>query len=210
MTLEEKLFELIKNHEEDGALKLLHENYNSIDLNKEVNMRVPIFSAINEKMYKLAIAIVSHPHFNPDIEDGFGESFLQSLIYLYCCDDISDEDKAFCEKIIRAMLDAARFDVNYKDLNDETALSICAEFPKTLWIIEKLLKFPKIDVNIVSDFQTDALGNAIRHKNIEAAKLIYASGKVKISDMHKKLAEGYEVDLNEIVPHVAYATVSSL
>ena len=75
MTLEEKLLELIKNHEEDSALKLLHENYNSIDLNKEVNMRVPIFSAINEKMYKLTIAIVSHPHFNPDIEDGFGESF---------------------------------------------------------------------------------------------------------------------------------------
>jgi hypothetical protein len=101
------LHKLIDEHDEIGAIKLIEENMDKVDVNYEFNMRMPVFSALNASMFKLFGKIVSHPKFNSKVEDGFGETLLQSLLYMYSADEVtssSEDEKSLIDMITAIMI----------------------------------------------------------------------------------------------------------
>lgn len=195
------LHKLIDENDEIGALKLLEKEGKDFNVNYEFNQRVPIISAVNNKMYNLFEKIVSHPMFDSSIEDGFGETFLESLIYLYGSDEISasKEEEKSLKRMITAILKSDTYDFNAKDLNSDTAINIACEYPKMLWIVEALASKKSVDINIVNDFECAALGDCIRNKNLEALKIIGKRPDVKVREEDKKLAKTYGINLNDYI-----------
>ena len=193
------LHKLIDENDEIGALKLLEKEGKDFNVNYEFNQRVPIISAVNNKMYNLFEKIVSHPKFDSSIEDGFGETLLESLIYLYGSDEISasKEEEKSLKRMITAILKSDTYDFNAKDLNSDTAINIACEYPKMLWIVEALASKKSVDINIVNDFECAALGDCIRNKNLEALKIIGKRPDVKVREEDKKLAKTYGINLND-------------
>lgn len=195
------LHKLIDENDEMGALKLLEKEGKDFNVNYEFNQRVPIISAVNNKMYTLFEKIVSHPKFDSSIEDGFGETLLESLIYLYGSDEISasKEEEKSLKRMIEAILKSETYDFNAKDLNSDTAINIACEYPKMLWIVKALASKKNVDINIVNDFECAALGDCIRNKNLEALKIIGQRPDVKVREADKKLAKSYNINLNEYI-----------
>jgi ssDNA-specific exonuclease RecJ len=195
------LHKLIDENDEIGALKLLEKEGKDFNVNYEFNQRVPIISAVNNKMYNLFEKIVSHPMFDSSIEDGFGETLLESLIYLYGSDEISasKEEEKSLKRMITAILKSDTYDFNAKDLNSDTAINIACEYPKMLWIVEALASKKSVDINIVNDFECAALGDCIRNKNLEALKIIGKRPDVKVREEDKKLAKTYGINLNDYI-----------
>ena len=195
------LHKLIDENDEIGAIKLLEKEGKNFNVNYEFNNRVPIISAVNNKMYNLFEKIVSHPKFDSSIEDGFGETLLESLIYLYGSDEISasKEEENSLKKMIIAILKSDTYDFNTKDLNSDTAINIACEYPKMVWIVEALASKKNVDVNIVNDFECAALGDCIRNKNLEALKIIGRRPDVKVREEDKKLAKTYGINLNDYI-----------
>ena len=193
------LHKLIDENDEIGALKLLEKEGKDFNVNYEFNQRVPIISAVNNKMYNLFEKIVSHPMFDSSIEDGFGETLLESLIYLYGSDEISasKEEEKSLKRMITAILKSDTYDFNAKDLNSDTTINIACEYPKMLWIVEALASKKSVDINIVNDFECAALGDCIRNKNLEALKIIGKRPDVKVREEDKKLAKTYGINLND-------------
>ena len=193
------LHKLIDENDEIGAIKLLEKEGKNFNVNYEFNQRVPIISAVNNKMYTLFEKIVSHPKFDSSIEDGFGETLLESLIYLYGSDEISasKEEEKSLKRMIIAILKSDTYDFNAKDLNSDTAINIACEYPKMLWIVEALASKKSVDINIVNDFECAALGDCIRNKNLEALKIIGKRPDVKVREEDKKLAKTYGINLND-------------
>ncbi len=195
------LHKLIDENDEMGALKLLEKEGKDFNVNYEFNQRVPIISAVNNKMYNLFEKIVSHPKFDSSIEDGFGETLLESLIYLYGSDEISasKEEEKSLKRMIEAILKSETYDFNAKDLNSDTAINIACEYPKMLWIVKALASKKNVDINIVNDFECAALGDCIRNKNLEALKIIGQRPDVKVREADKKLAKSYNINLDEYI-----------
>jgi hypothetical protein len=152
-------------------------------------------------MYTLFEKIVSHPKFDSSIEDGFGETLLESLIYLYGSDEISasKEEEKSLKRMIIAILKSDTYDFNAKDLNSDTAINIACEYPKMLWIVEALASKKNVDINIVNDFECAALGDCIRNKNLEALKIIGKRPDVKVREEDKKLAKTYGINLGDYI-----------
>ena len=195
------LHKLIDENDEIGAIKLLEKEGKNFNVNYEFNQRVPIISAVNNKMYTLFEKIVSHPKFDSSIEDGFGETLLESLIYLYGSDEISasKEEEKSLKRMIIAILKSDTYDFNAKDLNSDTAINIACEYPKMLWIVEALASKKNVDINIVNDFECAALGDCIRNKNLEALKIIGKRPDVKVREEDKKLAKTYGINLDDYI-----------
>ena len=195
------LHKLIDENDEIGALKLLEKEGKDFNVNYEFNQRIPIISAVNNKMYNLFEKIVSHPKFDSSIEDGFGETLLESLIYLYGSDEISasKEEEKSLKRMITAILKSDTYDFNAKDLNSDTAINIACEYPKMLWIVEALASKKSVDINIVNDFECAALGDCIRNKNLEALKIIGKRPDVKVREEDKKLAKTYGINLGDYI-----------
>jgi hypothetical protein len=195
------LHKLIDENDEIGAIKLLEKEGKDFNVNYEFNQRVPIISAVNNKMYTLFEKIVSHPKFDSSIEDGFGETLLESLIYLYGSDEISasKEEEKSLKRMITAILKSDTYDFNAKDLNSDTAINIACEYPKMLWIVEALASKKSVDINIVNDFECAALGDCIRNKNLEALKIIGKRPDVKVREEDKKLAKSYGINLGDYI-----------
>ena len=195
------LHKLIDENDEIGAIKLLEKEGKNFNVNYEFNQRVPIISAVNNKMYTLFEKIVSHPKFDSSIEDGFGETLLESLIYLYGSDEISasKEEEKSLKRMIIAILKSDTYDFNAKDLNSDTAINIACEYPKMLWIVEALASKKNVDSNIVNDCEWAALGDCIRNKNLEALKIIGKRPDVKVREEDKKLAKTYGINLSDYI-----------
>jgi hypothetical protein len=152
-------------------------------------------------MYTLFEKIVGHPKFDSSIEDGFGETLLESLIYLYSSDEISasKEEESSLKKMINAILKSDTYDFNVKDLNSDTAINIACEFPKMLWVVKALASKKNVDINVVNDFECAALGNCIRSKNLEALKIIGKRPDVKVREEDKKLAKSCGINLSDYI-----------
>ena len=195
------LHKYIDENDEIGAIKLIEKEGNNFNVNYEFNQRVPIISAVNMKMFDLFEKIVNHPKFDSSIEDGFGETLLESLLYLYGSDEISasKEEEASLKRMIVAILKSDTYDYNAKDLNSDTAINIACEYTKMLWIVKALASKKNVDVNVVNDFETAALGGCIRNKNFEALRVIGQRPDLKVTDADKKLAKSYGIDLNEYI-----------
>ena len=195
------LHKLIDENDELGAIELINKEGNNIDVNYEFNTRVPVFSAINNKMYKLFDAIVNHPKFNSKIEDGFGETLLESLLYLHGSDEIvtSKEDNKLLTTMIKSILSSKTFDFNTLDLNHDTAINVACEFPSQVWVVKILAAKKNVNVNNVNDFGCAALGQCIVNNNLEALKIIGQRPDLKVREEDKKLAKSCKIDLKEYI-----------
>jgi hypothetical protein len=195
------LHKYIDENDELAAIKLIEKEGKEFNVNYEFNQRLPIISAINQKMYNLFDKIVNHPKFDSSAEDGFGETLLESLIYLYSSEEISSSKKEETElkRMIISILNSTVYDFNAKDLNSDTAINIACEYPKMLWIVEALASKKEVDINNVNDFECAALGACIRNKNLEALKIIGQRPDVKVSDEDKKLAKSYGINLSDYI-----------
>lgn len=195
------LHKYIDENEEMEAIKLIEKEGKNFDVNFEFNNRIPIFSAINFRMYNLFDKIINHPKWDSSLEDGFGETLLQSLIYLHGSDEIatSIEEEKNLKRLINSIISINTVDFNAKNLNSDTALNIACEYPKMVWIVEKLVKNKNVDVNVANDFNSTCLTNCIRTENIEALKLLGQRADLKVRETDKKLAKSYNINLSDYI-----------
>lgn len=195
------LHKLIDENDEIGAIKLIEKERGKINVNYEFNQRVPIFSAINNKMFKLFDTIVNCEGFDSKIEDGFGETLLESLLYLSGSDEVSTskEDNTLLKSMIKSILSSKTFDFNAKDLNNDTAINVACEYPSEVWVVEALVSKKNIDVNVVNDFDCSAVENCIRNKNMEALKLLGQRPDLIIRKQAKDLAKECGIKLDEYI-----------
>jgi hypothetical protein len=195
------LHKLIDEHDEIGAIKLIEENMDTIDVNYEFNMRMPVFSALNASMFKLFSKMVTHPKFNSKVEDGFGETLLQSLLYMYSAEEISsssEDEKSLCD-MIQTITDNETFDFNARDLNGDTALTIVCEYPKMAWVAKKLIANRSVDVNQDNEFGFSPLSVCISHNNLDVLKELGKRPDLKITDKDKEAAKKSGINLDEYI-----------
>ena len=197
------LHKLIDEHDEIGAIKLIEENMDKVDVNYEFNMRMPVFSALNASMFKLFAKIVSHPNFKSKVTDGFGETLLQSLLYMYSADEVSsssDDEKSLID-MITAIMDNKSFDFNERDLSGDTALTIVCEYPKMTWIAKRLIADRNVDVNQANEFHLSPLKKCISANNLETLRELGKRPDLVVSEEDKTLAKNRGINLDEyIVP----------
>ena len=191
----------IDENDEIAAIKLLEKEGKDFDVNFEFNQKVPIINATNNKMFNLFDKIVNHPNFDSSVEDGFGETLLESLLYLYGSDEISTtkEEESAMKHMILSILKSENYDFNVKDMNSDTAINIACEYPKMLWVVKALASKRNVDINIVNDFECAALGDCIRNKNLEALKVIGQRPDVKVRKEDKALAKEMDINLDEYI-----------
>lgn len=195
------LHKLIDEHDEAGAIKLIEKEGGNIDVNFEFTQRTPIFSAINNKMFKLFDVLVKHPKFDTTIEDGFGETLLQSLLFLHGSEDIisTDNDTKMLTTMINSILDNELFDFNAIDLNNDTAINTACEYPSQVFVVDKLARMKNVNVNVVNDFNCTALGNCIRNNNLEALAILGQRPDLVVREEDKKYAKMFNVDLDKYI-----------
>jgi hypothetical protein len=193
-----QLHKLIDSGDEQGAINLINSE-RDIDVSYEYNQRIPVFSAINSNMYDLFEVIVAHPTYDINVEDGFGESLLESLIYMYASDEITSDpsQNSALERMIKAILKYNAYNVNAKDLNEDTALIISCEFKKLNWLTKEFLLNKDIDINVINDAECSALTEAIRYKNLEAIKMLSKMRNLAVRDIDWEEAKKANIDLSE-------------
>jgi hypothetical protein len=193
-----QLHKLIDSGDEQGAINLINSE-RGIDVSYEYNHRIPVFSAINSNMYDLFEVIVNHPTFDSAVEDGFGESLLESLLYMYTAEET--QTNAEEERIIRRLIDSIlkndSYAFNATDINKDTALSISCEFKCLDWVTRELLLKKDIDINVINDVERSALTTAIEHKNIEAIRMLSKMRGLVVRDIDRKAAKEADIDLSE-------------
>ena len=195
-SLEIKLWKHIWRYNEGSALALIARN-KDINLSYEFCGKVPLYTVISKRMLRLTEIIVNNPKVDINIKDGFGETLLESLIYMYGAENVSEKDKGYFGKVIKMLINNDRYDLNKTDLNEDTAINIACEYPQMLWIVEALTAKVNVDLNHVNDVNCAALGNAIRNKNIEAIKILAKRKDLIVRDADRKMAKKYGVNLSE-------------
>ena len=189
---------LIDSNDEKGAIELL-EKSSLLDVSYKYNEIIPIFSAISNKMTDLAVKIVNHPTFDALVEDDFGESLFESLIYLYGADEAIFGDKEYeemCVKLIKEIIEQGNADVlNQQDLNKDTAINIACGYPKCLWIVDALAKNEEVNINSTNDFDCSALTSAIINQNTEAIKILAKRKDLEVTVSDLELADKNGIDL---------------
>ena len=191
-----QLHKLINSGDEKGAINLINSE-KDIDVSYEYKCNIPIFSAINSQMYDLFALIVNHPTFNPPVEDGFGESLLESLLYMYASDENTEDDRVEIKKYIDVLLKSDKTDFNYKDLNEDTALSIACEYSQLLWVVEFLASKEEVNVNTINDINFSSLGNAIRGNNLKAIEILAKRKDLQVTVHDLEVADEYGIDLSK-------------
>lgn len=195
------LHKLIDENDELGAIELIKKEGGNIDVNYEFNTRIPIFSAINNKMYKLFDVIVNHPKFDDKIEDGFGETLLESLLFLYGSDEVetSAEERKILTSMINSILSSKTFNFNARDINNETAINSACEFPNEVWVVKALASKKDVDINVVDDFDLTAFGQCLINNNLEALKIIGQRPDLKVREVDTKIAKSKGIDLKDYI-----------
>lgn len=192
-----KLHHLIDNGKEEKAIALIRDFGDDIDVNYKYNGRIPLFSAIKNRMYDLYDEIVNHPMFDCGIKDGFGETLLETLLYLRGTDEIpmTENDTANLDRMIKTVLNNKKFDFNVTDLSNDTAINVACGYPKLIWVVEELANKKEVNPNIVNDFECTALTNAIRHKNIEAVNILSKRNDITVRTIDLEEADKIGIDL---------------
>lgn len=195
------LHKLIDENNEAEAIKLIEKERLNIDVNYCFKDRVPVFSAMCNRMFNLFNVIVSHEKFDSKIEDGFGETLLLSLIYVYGSEEVttSESDKKALTKMIESILSNSAFDFNGIDQNNDTAINVACEFPSETWIVKALVSMKNVDINVVNDFDCAAIGNCIRNNNLEALALIGQRPDLIIRKEDKALAKEMGINLDDYI-----------
>ena len=195
------LHKLVDEGDEIGAISLIEKEKGNINVSYEFNGRIPIFTVLNNKMFKLFGRMVAHPSFNAKIEDGFGESLLESLLYMYGGDEVSttEEDEKDLEAMIKAIIDNENFDLNTKDLNGDTSLIVACEYPKLNWVAKALIAKKDVDVNVPNDFGFSPLSIALSNGSLDIVTELCKRPDLKVSEDDQKVAKSNNINLKDYI-----------
>lgn len=195
------LHKLIHEGNEIEAIKLIEEEKGNINVNYEFEESIPVFSAINGRMPNLFNAIINCEGFESKLEDGFGETLIESLLFLYGSKDVetSKDDKTFLEGLIKSVLSCKNYDLNHKDINNDTAINSACMYPNELWVVKELVSRKDIDINIINDFNYAPIDTCIHFGNIDALKLLCQRKDLVISKNTKALAKKHQINLDEYI-----------
>lgn len=193
---------LIDDGDEKGAIKLLKKYGNSFNVNYECKMKIPIYSAINKKMYDLYDEIVKHPTFDAKTEDEFGESLLHSLLYLRGSAEelqlqVQESEKANIDRMIQTILNNKKFDFNQRDINNDTPILVVCEYPNLVWCFKTLASDKSVDVNVVDDLNYSLITKCIDFNNLEALKILSARKDLIVRPTDLEKANEVGIDLTE-------------
>ena len=194
------LHKLIDEGDQAGAIKLIENNHDKINVNHELNGNVPVFMAIERRMFDLFTKIVMHEKYNTDMTDAYGESILTNIMYVYYLNtafNMTAEDAKATRQIMEAIVDCGRFDLNYQNENEDTALSVATNTPALNWLVEKLASRPDINVNLVNDIGCNAIQEALRKKNKDAVKILAKRKDMKFTKDDVETARGLGIDLEK-------------
>lgn len=195
------LHKYIDERNEDGAISLIDKN-SDVDINFVFNDRHPIFSAIEGKMNKLVGKIIASDKLNCDIEDEYGESLLQNLLFTYYFDSsikLSEKEMNSVKEMINVIIDSGKFDLNYVDDNEDTLINIACMNKNMEWLVEKLSAMKDINVNSVNDVNLTALGTAIKFDNTNAIKHLGKRSDLVVTDDDRKKAKQKKIDLDKFL-----------
>lgn len=205
------LHKLIDEKAEQDAINLINKQGEKFNVNFDFNQRVPVFSAVNNKMYRLFEAIINHPQFDSSTQDGLCEPLLQSLLYpyMYYNENKNQDEVKALKKMIETILVSTVFDYNAINLNLDTAINVACENACMNWVVAALVAKSNVNINVVNDFNCAALGNAIRNKNIDAIKLLSKRSDLVVREEDKELAAKHGVNLNELLSAEAFANTAT-
>lgn len=192
------LHKLINEKNENDLIDLITNN-GELDVNFKFNNKTPIFSIIDNKMFSAFKAIINHKNFNASIQNAYGEVLLQSLLYDYNLEGNNENDVANLRKMINIIINSDSFDLNSINLNDDSAINVAAEFPNLLWVVEKLVSNPKVNVNVINDINCSALTNAIRRNNIEAIKILGTRPDLIVRKEDEEMAKKMDININSLI-----------
>ena len=195
------LHKYIDSDNEKAALKLIEEEGDKIDINFVFQNRVPVCSAIAHNMIDLFGKIVNMKGFKSDVKDGFGETILGSLLYLYASGEveITKKEENTVERLITFLVNSKYADLNAKNINGDTAINLASEWPKALWVVKLLASNVDVDPNAINDIGYTSVGNAIRRKNLEALKVLGQRPDLKISANDEKEAKKNGINLSDYI-----------
>ncbi len=197
-TSEIKVFKYIYDGDEKSAIDLIKKCGNNFNVNYECSYRILIYYALSEKMWNLCETIIKHPKFDYSVEDGFGETILHALLYLYGSDIVDEKYLEFIKKVLDALLSLKNIDFfNLKTINNETALDIACMYPNEIWVVKELVSNPSVDINAIDDLNSTALSNAICNDNIDAIKLLSKRKDLIVRDKDIELAKEKGIDLSK-------------
>lgn len=196
------LHKLIDEGDEIGAIKLIEENYDKINVNHELNGVVPVFSAIDRHMFNLFGKIISHEKYDTETTDGFGESLITNILYVYYLNasyTMKPDEEKTVRQIIEQIIDCGRFDLNYQNENEDTALTVATNSPRLNWLVKKLTEIPEVNVNLINDVNCHSLSEALRKKNLEAVPILVRRRDLIINDADREAAKKLGMNLDEVV-----------
>lgn len=185
------LHKLIDEGDDDGACALIDKE-KDIDVNYVFNDNRPVFRAIETKLHKTVGKIIANKKFDCNVDDGFGESLIQNLLFAFYLDDtnkLQTKNSKNVKNMIETIVDSGKFDLNFVDDNEDTTINIACTNENMLWLVEKLASNKDIDINHVNDMGHTAFGEAIRHNNLKALEIIGKRPDIKPSDKDNELAK---------------------
>lgn len=195
------LHKYIDEKDELAAIKLIEKEGKSFDINYEFHNRIPAFSAIIENMFTLFETIVNHPKWDSSIKNGFGETLLQTAMYLYSSENInksSNEEKELRD-IIAILLNCEKTNVNIADYNNMTAIHIACTYPKLNWALKSLVSRKNTNVNIVDSYGCSPIINCITQKNLEGLKILGERPDIVITKADEKCATQANINLKDYI-----------
>lgn len=204
-----QLLKFIAEGKEGEAIHLI-EQTEDIDVNFVFNEMTPIFEAMERSMFKLFEVILNHKTFKT-VRNSIEETLLSNLLRYYKIPNVtSEESDKNTERLIKVIIDSQFYDINLKDSNLDTAISVACERPETNWVVELLVKNDKVNLNTVNDADYTPLGNAIRRNNVEAIKMLASRSDLTITEKDMKEASSRGIDLGSMLPpKTKLASVSS-
>ena len=193
-----KLHKLIDSGDEQGAINLINSE-KGIDVSYVYEEKLPVVSAVGDGMYDLFEVIVNHPTFDSSIQDGFGETLLQSLLYMCGSNETvnTESDRVEIERMIKVILKNNSYEINAKDLTNDTALIVSCDFICLNWVTSELLLKKDIEINAVNDAGRSALTTAIERKNLEAITMLSKMRDLVVRDIDREEAKKANIDLSE-------------
>ena len=192
------LHKYIDEKEEESVIRVIENNNDTINVNFKLDDRVPIFSSIENGMYRAFAAIVNHKSFDGNFDDGGGANILQVIVWSHYNTPEYKKDSTI-DSLMISLIESGKFDLNFIDYNDDTLLSIAAMNMNANWLVEYLVGRPDVNINCVNDLGYTAFGNALRYNNIEAAKLIGSRPDIKLSERDMEIVKTKKIRLEEFL-----------
>lgn len=193
------LIKYLDDYDEDKAIELIDKNDKDLDASYSfLNGRLPVLVALNNHLFKALEKIINHHSFKDSMADGFGEPIIHCLFFTFGSGELDNEDdRKYLEKIIENFLENDKFDLNIKDVTDDTPLQIACLYSSFSWIVEKLVNNDKVDINFENSRHRTALENAIICGNIKAIKILCKRRDLIIRNKDIKNAQERGINLED-------------